>query len=397
MNKILFISYSWNLAERAGGIQSKRLCSGLKKYFDVQVLCREFNVKTEESLGCNILKIRSLNLFFLDRLFLFVFRFLREVFSIDQYLWCYTAYRKIKKENINFDYILTVHAPFPVRFLGFLLKKKYSKPLITFLFDPYSDNIYFRTDRFSVFLRRKIEKKIVLKSDYLIFNNDIVYDIFCERYASKIDCFFILPLCCDYNSWLELLSNDTLNDSQNNKRTFLHAGVIHGKRNLKGLNQIILYMKELDPNLSETFQVVLYGKLRQSDIDEVLRCKNEDVILIKEFLSPERLFEEMKKADALVVIDAMGEDNICFPSKICDYFLFNKPIIGITPQRSVTRNILTESGHICCDESEYKQIASVIYESFINRSNKGWMFDKNYYKRFLPENIAESLLSIISR
>ena len=395
MNKILFISYSWNLADRAGGIQSKRLYSGLERYFDVQVICRDFNT-AEDDEEKKIMKVKSLNLFFFDRLFLFVFRFLRNILSIDQYVWCYTAYKKIKKENVSFDYIVTVHAPFTVRFLGFLLKKKYAKPLITFLFDPYSDNIYFQTNRLSVFLRRKVERKIVLKSDYLIFNNDIVYKLFSERYKQNVSRFFVLPLCCDYNSWKKLSSFSLSKESRNDKTTLIHAGMIHGKRNLTGLNEIVRSLKELDSKLSNTFQILLYGKLRQCDMDEIIKYGNDDVILIKGFITPEELLKEMQKTDGFIVIDAMNEDNICFPSKICDYFLFNKLIIGLTPQRSVTRDILNKSGHISCDESEYKQTAEFIYNYYKKENKTDWVIDRDFYKNFLPENIAKSLLAVIN-
>lgn len=50
-------------------------------------------------------------------------------------------------------------------------------------------------------------------------------------------------------------------------------------------------------------------------------------------------------ADALLLIDAPADVGVFLPSKIVDYLMFDKPILGITPLNGASARVLRECGH----------------------------------------------------
>jgi glycosyltransferase involved in cell wall biosynthesis len=59
-------------------------------------------------------------------------------------------------------------------------------------------------------------------------------------------------------------------------------------------------------------------------------------------------------ADFLLVIDAPVDRSVFLPSKVVDYFVLGKPILGITPEQGATAEVLRRSGHhvACPDDSD---------------------------------------------
>ena len=68
----------------------------------------------------------------------------------------------------------------------------------------------------------------------------------------------------------------------------------------------------------------------------------------------------MANADVLVVIDADFKVSPFLPSKIFDYLLFDKPMLGLTPPGSATAGFLERLGYPCAGPNDVEQIKNVL-------------------------------------
>jgi glycosyltransferase involved in cell wall biosynthesis len=75
-------------------------------------------------------------------------------------------------------------------------------------------------------------------------------------------------------------------------------------------------------------------------------------------------------ADVLLVIDAPSDDSLFLPSKLIDYLPLAKPILGLTPPRGASADVLRPLGHPIVAPDDEAAIASAI-EALIDRKREG--------------------------
>jgi len=389
--KILFLSYYWNFSSDPVGIQNRRFYQGLKEYSNVHIYYRDYSESVNNKLNeySKFHPVKSINLSVVDKILYKLFPFLNQILSIDQSIWSIACYNKILKERTYYDVLYLTSNPFPINIIGRMLNKKNKKPIIIHLYDPLYDNYYIKVNPFTAYLRKIVEARIVKNYSTILLSNKIMLDRFSNRYKRFISKFSILPLCTDIY--------DVIHQPLNDKITIIHAGNLYGKRNINFINSTISYLREKHPNLSEVFQIILFGSVSNNDKKTILESHNEDIILNLGVIEKSRLYLEFAKADGLLVIDCLDFDNIFFPSKLCEYYLFNKIIFSITPDTSATRNLILESGHFAFNKNEIPQFTNAIDKLITDRFCYNSQFKKDYYKNFLPKVVAARFLTIISK
>ncbi len=70
--------------------------------------------------------------------------------------------------------------------------------------------------------------------------------------------------------------------------------------------------------------------------------------------------QEIADADVPVVIDADFTVSPFLPSKIFDYLLFDKPMLGVTPPGSATSRFLQQLGYPCVAPNDAEGIKAVL-------------------------------------
>ena len=93
---------------------------------------------------------------------------------------------------------------------------------------------------------------------------------------------------------------------------------------------------------------------------------------------------------SLLFIDANFDYSPFLPSKLIEYFSYEKPIIGITPVNSESMNILNEYGHFSVSEENLDILPSLILE-ILNKKKKIWPAPKKYN----IQNITKEWVEII--
>lgn len=375
MKKALFVSYNHNNDYVADSIQNHRLIDGLKKYVEIDVLCRVKN-KTNSNL-----EIYSSNLYFIDRGLYKLFPFLISTFSIDRSIWCLITYFKIRKSLSKYSEVVFTFEPYNIWLLFILICNHLNLKVTTIIYDPYVDNIFLSKNPIGIYIRRKIEKIIVKRSHLIIANNERLYKTFQKRYPEVL--IKQLPLCGKPPFDINFQNTNKV------KKRIIHAGNIYGMRRIDELNNVVTLIKQQIHNLSTYLEIELYGKYCVG-YEKVIESNNCDVIVNKGILPANKLHEEILQADALLLLDPMDTNNFCFPSKLCEYFQYKKPIFGIAGKQTPSYDFINKSGYICCDGKELDVLAdsiiSLIRNQYINRVDV-----EQFALEFDPNRIAFNL------
>lgn len=376
--EILFISYNHNDKKLADAIQNQRLTAVLSKFYSIEVISR----REEKGLLQALLRISS----FGDKCIFKFAPYFRQLFSLELSLFSFFEYFRIKKSKKQCDLIITTHEPYTSRFLGFALKKLYNCKLVSVLYDPCYENVFFSQSEIAFKSRLKVETSICSYSDVIVLNSQLVYQSFVKRhpYSSIRIIPFISDICLIHNGSV----------SRSGKLKIVHGGNIHGRRNLKGLIQVVRILKNRNPNIVNDLSIELYGQCWPNDLNRLKDSGCNDVIIYKGFCNQEELKCHLINSDVLLLIDPVDCQNYSFPSKLCEYFIYQKPIIGYTSKESVSYNILKDAGQFAFSETETNDMADCILYLLINRDKIQSIGVNSYYKNFLPITIANQYKEI---
>ena len=377
--RLLFVSYGHEILNLASTIQNHRLIEALNKKYDLTILARTHSREIQP------FRVRTPDLSFIDRLIIKLVPSLLSVFSVDRLVWARKCFSVIKQSLSDFDVVIIPYEPYTVRSLQMRIKKTCNVKIVTVLYDPYFDNIFFPQTRLGKFLRAKIEKSIVEMSDCVIVNSPRMYNTFLNRYKNA------------YVEWQPFCGKDSVSDTlsvNNEKFTIVHAGNIGMKRNLDNLNNTITILKQRLPNLAGKLNVLLYGTYCEG-YDKIIKDNNNDVVIFKGRVSSNEIDKILSQADALLLIDPMDENNYSYPSKLCEYFQYRKLIIGFAGKGTPSYIALKETNNIVHSYGEDSLMAEDIIKIIENDANATTPIE--YCEQFIPDNVVKIMTTTISK
>ncbi len=225
--------------------------------------------------------------------------------------------------------------------------------------DPWVDSPYFaREEGVKLESAQRQEREIIGEADAVVFVTDETADLVMRKYPPewrrKVH---VIPHLLD----LELPSVPKSERRECDRLRFVHSGSLYeGVRAASGLFAALRDLQRLaqPSGLPLAFHFVGWAASRtiKSASDIGLReCVSWTSPL---YYSPS--LKEMADADVLVVIDADFEDSPFLPSKIFDYLLFDKPMLGLTPPGSATARFLRGLGYPCAGPNNVEEIKSVL-------------------------------------
>lgn len=340
MKKVLFISYDYPPSTPPGAQRAKVFCQTLLQNdiepivltssLNAQKSCDEEaskysyrieRVKSVDALGILSIGGRSFSWFALpDR----------------WWPWIITGYRKglslIKTNDI--DLVMVTIPTYSAGVMAWLLSKRSGLPLIVDLRDPFR----FRYDPGNVpahFLYKFIESKIIEKAHKVITTTNE-----CSSYYSKLyphiepSKFIHIANGFDEEKFSDVVCERT---EKVKKFTLLHSGTLYSiGRDPKPLLIAISLLKKKNIICSNTFQLVVRGssawpKLQRS----LLELSIEDLVIFKEMTSYSASLVEMRKSNALVIIQGdMFKNQV--PSKLYDCLACCRPILVTAKPKSAT-------------------------------------------------------------
>ena len=303
--------------------------------------------------------------------------------------------KRFIKELGEVDFLTTLSFPLSCHLVGYELKKKYGIPWIAIFYDPWIDNPYrhYKTKFFREYDAQQ-ERLVAENGDAIIHTNDIISNVWRKRYGELVkDKIFTLPFC---------YTQDMVNSFKPSKRhshdqiILSYIGQALGDRNLQDIIKVIKQLKDEGNKDINKLNIKILGHPYGPDVRLVEQYGLKDIFHFDGMLPPERLTAYYEESDIFIVVDAPAKANVFFPSKLMDYFYYQRPILGITPEISVTTELLKASGNIVICNGDLDKIKDFFLQ-VLKRGVDSIKFDKEYYQNFTPQNTSDKFLNIIQR
>ena len=267
-------------------------------------------------------------------------------------------------EKGNYKYLFTSIVPGISHLAGKKIKQKhpdviwYASFSDPFKGSPYKDSdlsdrsifykIAFNVGSFFLY-NNKYEEAAVLNADKLIFICEEQRDFTLNQYPDSEELkkkSIIMPLTYipDWKMYENLLDAPKVN---NKVKQAVHLGRLYGLRRIdtfiEALNEL---NKEID-HLEDKIVFHQYSEIQARDIEKIKEYDLDKLFIIHDKVTYQKSIEIMKDADILVLFDTLMPDKKIqpyLPSKIVEYLLLKKPILGICDSNSPSYRILKEYG-----------------------------------------------------
>lgn len=269
--------------------------------------------------------------------------------------------------------------------------------------DPWTDSPYFRPQSERDAQRqRQIEASTVERADNLVFVTEETAELVMRKYpkawSTKVR---IIPhaLAADSEAFP---GNFRKHDNPVTKHLLaVHIGSLYGDRQAHTLLQAISSLRQSHA-LPPKFRLRFVGHIEEgSGLFEYAQTEGLSEGIV-EFVGPCSWADSqqaIRKADVLLAIEAPTATSPFLPSKLMDYLVAGKTIIGITPLHSPMASILRETGHFVAAPNDVPSIAEAILAA--TRKDSSPSFDQlmalDYYKRlFSRETVTAAWDSVLA-
>lgn len=356
MNRLLWISYCFPPQRGPESLLNLRTVRALDRLeWQVTVLTVEKRVAleaTDEDLlatvpsSCRVVRVISPErLFFATPLVRLV---LLGTFGLaglpeTQHVWYPWAVRAGKRllRSSHFDAIHSWACYHTSNVVGLALKRATGLPWVAHFSDPWLDNPYLLSAIANPRRRARIqalEGAIIREADAVVFTTRQTVNLVMGKYPAvwrqKVH---VIPHGYD----TEALPHWERPSQPHSRLRLVYTGNFYpGMRTPESLLRALRLLKQTQP-LQDRLEVTFVGQMvkeYQEMVDEL------DLANAVEFVGPRPYVDSLQaaaQADVLVVIDASNEtESVFLPSKIVDYLMFKKPILGLTPLYGASADLL---------------------------------------------------------
>ena len=268
-------------------------------------------------------------------------------------------------EKGNYKYLYTSIVPGISHLCGKAIKKRHPEVIWYASFsDPFKNSPYKKADLEgrSIFYKfvysvggfvlynSKFEEAAVLNADKLIFICEEQMEYTLNQYKNTEELkkkAIIMPLTYipEWEMYSSLINEG--NRESNKPLLAVHLGRLYGLRKINTFLEALKELKEEDKDLSKKIVFHQYSEIQAPDVKKIKEYNLEDVFILHKTVSYDKSVEVMKNSDILVLFDTLMTDKPVqpyLPSKIVEYLLLRKPILGICDKNSPSYRILREHG-----------------------------------------------------
>jgi len=289
------------------------------------------------------------------------------------------------------DFIHSFSNPHTAHLIAYEIHKKTNIPWIAQLYDPWTDNPY-RQFKTSYYRRRDqdLEALVALNAAAIIHTNHIMLEKWNERYGEAVKGkSFVLPMSYTRDRYLN--ASSVPNVRKKDTIIVSYVGKLFFDRDLSDVIRAISLIKGEKYNKKLLIRII--GEIEHHDLKMIRDYKCEDYFEIIPYQAKDKLIDYYYESDAFLLIESPQKENVFFPSKLLDYFIFQRPIIGITPVIGETTNLLKQSNNIAVENGDYIKLKKA-FQTLLNDVTP--VFDKEYYKHFSPARLSTQYKEVVS-
>ncbi|MEX2161703.1 MAG: glycosyltransferase [Anaerolineales bacterium] len=289
----------------------------------------------------------------------------------DQVVWSSRVVAEIEKRHSpgDFDILLTFGHPWSDHLAGLAIKRALDLPWLAHFSDPWADNPYYQ--RLNKRQRTKMaqqEASVIDNANAVVFTSRPTIDLVMQKYPAEWKKkTSVIPHGYD-SRWLEKSKSA---GRERQRLRVVHTGSVYGLRSLKGLMEALVLVKT-EPGILEHLDIVLVGRIKEQERWQKFAERNGisgSLSFVGQVSYGESLMYA-STADVLMIIDAPSEgESVFLPSKLVDYLMYQKPILGLTPDHGATASLLRRLNCVVIPPLESRLIAQELI-SLLSRWRK---------------------------
>jgi hypothetical protein len=306
-------------------------------------------------------------------------------------------------QNGKFSATVSFAQPWSDHLAGLNIHRATGIPWIAHFSDPWVDSPYYHgSNRHLKQIWTRMEQDIIREANAVIFVTQQTADLVMAKYPSSWQrkvC--VIPHSYDPEIMSVIGSNKVPSKS---KLKITYTGNFYGNRTPNNLLISLKALIDRGYNLKEKVEFEFIGQPLQpfQGFAEELNLRK-----IVKFCGPKSYMESLQAAgssDILLVIDAPTDcGSVFLPSKLIDYLVFQKPILGLTPNSGASADLLRSLDCPIAEPDNPSQIASALLMLF-GLWEEGRLSISNNFgdvsKKYLIDNVISSynktLLKVIN-
>ena len=271
-----------------------------------------------------------------------LYRLLRR-FRLDETLWerlaALEAGRRLRRTD--FDVMLTFAQPWSDHRIGLRIRRRRPIPWVAHFSDPWVDNPFLtERERQRLPEQRRQEEAVIRLADAVVFTTDYTRELVMRKYpAAWREKTFVVPHAFDPD-----LAASIPKAASGARLRLVYAGNFYGGRTPVPLLEALAELNRSRP-LREELEVLFVGAGNERYARMAAQWGLGEIAQFRPSVSFLESLRLAAQADVLLAIDApSAEASVFLPSKLIDYLMFAKPILGITPLRGASAELLGELG-----------------------------------------------------
>jgi len=277
----------------------------------------------------------------------------------EKWVWIRPAVRAARRlaAECRFDALVSFAQPWSDHVIGRRLRALTGLPWIAHFSDPWSDSPHVHVRQWQRRLWARMESAVVKEADALVFVNSQTADYVMRKYPSEWRRrVHVVPHGFDPSEPFRAAAAPR----RDSRLRIAYTGRFYeGFRTPESLLRAVASLARTRP-LRDELHIAFVGTIvpayrrlaSQLGLDGIVEFTGR-----KSFADSTRLAAE---SDVLLVLDAPSGDNLFLPSKLVDYLPMHKPILGVTPPRGASADLIRSLGYPVVAPDDEPAIAGAI-------------------------------------
>jgi hypothetical protein len=177
---------------------------------------------------------------------------------------------------------------------------------------------------------------------------------------------------------------------------FAYFGTLYGSRNLNNFLSALEMILIARSDLAKLIKVELYGAVVGEARDRIEGFSKE-VISLNPFVSRSTALSIAATADVLLLVQHIAElSSETIPSKVYDYFLTQRPVLGLVYQNDELKSMLERNGHLVAAADNVMAIKDAI-SIYLDKWNRDDLVNDHFpVTAYTTEIAVKKLLELVN-
>lgn len=258
----------------------------------------------------------------------------------------------------HFSAIVTFAQPWVDHLIGLELNKLTQLPWVAHFSDPWVDSPYYEAiEPNKLVIWQEMERNVVHTADLVLFTNAQALELIMNKYPSEWrHKTHVIPHAFDP----ALTGNFQASPPPRDRLRLVYTGDLYGKRSPRALLQALAQLKKTG-SLKNEIEVWFWGHVTPEDRQLAGKLKIKNLVHFQDQVPYLESLRAAAEAGVLLLLDASSSTPSAFlPSKLIDYLMFKKLILGLTPDEGASADLLRRLGCLVVPPDDVPAIAEAL-------------------------------------